>query len=491
MKRKRILWMALALVAAVAIAASDFGWSAIARAQQTGSPRHYDELTFPELPEVTLPDSERFELANGLRVILIEDRELPLVSGSLRVRVGSRWEPADKVGLASLTGSVLRSGGTETLPPGELNQFLENRAAAIETSIGTSAGTVSFSALREDLDAVLALFADVARRPAFDPQQFELAKNQVRGSIARRNDDSGSIASREFNKLLYGEGSPYARTVEYETLDRISRDDAIAFYRENFHPERAILGLVGDFDAAAMREKIIATFGDWQPGGTDALEPPAATQATLGGTYRIDLPQLTQSTIRLGHIGGQFDSPDYPALSVLNEVLNGFSGRLFNKIRSELGLAYSVYGLWRARSDYDGMFLAGGQTRSEETVPFVRALRAEVDRLRREPVAAGELDNAKESILNSFVFNFQDPAQTLSRLMRYEYYGYPEDFIFQYQRSVKATTVEDIQRVAREYLQPENLVTLVVGNSAQIEPPLSQLGDRVTTLDITIPTPAS
>ena len=211
----------------------------------------------------------------------------------------------------------------------------------------------------------------------------------------------------------------------------------------------------------------------------------------MGGTYTVDLPQLTQSTVQIGHIGGQFDSPDYPSLSVLNEVLNGVSGRLVNKIRSELGLAYSVYGVWRPRSDHDGAFLAGGETRSETTVPFIKAMRTEIDRLRREPISETELANAKESILNSFVFNFQDPAQTLGRLMRYEYYGYPEDFIFQYQRGVKATTIADIQRVAREYLQPDNLITLIVGNSAAIDPPLSQLSDRVTTLDVTIPEPAS
>lgn len=487
MKRKRILWTILALVAAVAIALGDFGWGAIA---QQG-PRHYDELTFPPLPEVTLPDFERFELANGLKVILIEDRELPLVSGSLRVRVGSRWEPADKVGLAALTGSLLRAGGTETQTPAELNQFLENRAAGIETSIGTAAGTAGFSTLREDLDAVLPVFADVVRRPAFDPQQFELAKNQIRGGIARRNDDPGDIASREFSKLLYGEESPYARTVEYDTLDRIRREDAIAFYRQYFYPDRAILGLVGDFDAAEMRQKITAAFGDWQPSGSDGPEPPMAQQASAGGTYRVNLPQLTQSTVRLGHIGGRLDSPDYPALSVLNELLNGFGGRLFNKVRSELGLAYSVFGVWQARSDRDGAFVAGGETRSETTVPFIKALQTEIDRLRREPIAAAELANAKESILNSFVFNFQDPAQTLSRLIRYEYYGYPEDFIFQYQRGVKATTVADIQRVAQQYLQPDNLIALIVGNPTDIDPPLSQLSDRVTTLDVTIPEPTS
>lgn len=201
----------------------------------------------------------------------------------------------------------------------------------------------------------------------------------------------------------------------------------------------------------------------------------------------VDQPQLTQSYVQIGHLGGRLDNPDYAALDVLNGVLNGFGGRLFNSVRSRQGLAYSVYGAWSPRYDYPGVFIAGGQTRSETTVPFIQAISAEIKRLQAEPVASAELAYAKDSVLNSFVFNFEDPSQTLTRLMRYEYYGYPADFLFRYQRSVEATTAADVQRVAREYLKPENLVTLVVGNTAAIQPPLTQLAAEVTPIDITIP----
>ncbi|MCC5625088.1 pitrilysin family protein, partial [Nostoc sp. CHAB 5715] len=198
-------------------------------------------------------------------------------------------------------------------------------------------------------------------------------------------------------------------------------------------------------------------------------------------------PQLTQSSVLLGHLGGRFDNPDYPALDVLNGVLSGFGGRLFNEVRSRQGLAYSVYGEWSPRFDYPGMFIAGGQTRSDATVQFVKALQDEIKRIQSQRVTAKELAFAKESTLNSFVFNFQDPSQTLSRLMRYEYYGYPADFLFRYQKAVAATTAADVQRVAREYLKPEKIVTLVVGNQTAIQPPLTQLAAKVTPIDITIP----
>jgi zinc protease len=137
------------------------------------------------------------------------------------------------------------------------------------------------------------------------------------------------------------------------------------------------------------------------------------------------------------------------------------------------------------------MFIAGGQTRSEATVPLIQAIKGEIEQLRTTPITPKELAYAKEGTLNSFVFNFQDPSQTLSRLMRYEYYGYPEDFLFRYQQGVEATTIDDVQRVAQTYLQPEQIVTLVVGNREAIQPPLTSLSTNVTSLDVTIPEPKS
>jgi zinc protease len=173
----------------------------------------------------------------------------------------------------------------------------------------------------------------------------------------------------------------------------------------------------------------------------------------------------------------------------MNGVLNEFGGRLFNNLRSRQGLAYSVYGYWGASYDYPGVFNAGGQTRSETTVPLIQGLKNEIERLKKEPIKSEELTYAKESTLNSFIFKFEDPAQTLSRLMQYEYYGYPKDFIFDYQRQVQATTIEDVQQVAKQYLNFDKLVILVVGNKALINPALSSLDNqsKVTTIDVTIP----
>lgn len=456
--------------------------------------KHYTELKFPSLPEIQLPEYSRFQLDNGIIVYLMEDRELPLVSGRAIFRTGSRFEPANKVGLASFTGTVMRTGGTSKHSADELNQLLEQKAASVETGIGTSSGSARFSALSEDLEEVFGLFAEVIEEPVFAEEKLDLAKKQARGSIARRNDDPESIADREFRKLIYGEESAYARTVEYETINNISREDMLGFYQRYFHPNNMILGVVGDFQTEEMRQLIEDKFGDWQGKGNPDEIPalPSVSQAYKSGVFFVEQPQLTQSYVEIGHLGGKFDSPDYVALSVLNGVFNGFGGRLFNNVRSREGLAYSVYGFWSANYDYPGIFIAGGQTRSETTVPFINAINQEIERIRTEPISEAELAYAKESTLNSFIFNFEDPAQTLSRLMRYEYYGYPEDFIFRYRQALEATTVADVQRVARRYLQPENLVILVVGNQEAIEPPLSSLGSdvEVTAIDISIPEPS-
>ena len=500
--RSIIYWLGLGCLALLLLFFTNIPVKAISQedtfqtAQQLSfkeiEPKHYDELEFSPLPEIQLPEYLRYQLDNGMVVYLVEDRDLPLIGGKAIIRTGSRLESQDKVGLAQLTGNVMRSGGTKNHPAEELNLILEQNAASIESSINKTSGTVSFSTMTEDLDTVFELFAEVIRQPAFDPEQLQLTLNQQKGAIARRNDNPQDISRREFKKLIYGASSPYARTTEYTTLDNISRQDAVDFCSEYVRPDNMILGIVGDFDTAQMKAMVEAQFGDWQVNTPlPALEIPPTNQKYTEGIFVIDRPNLTQSSVLLGHLGGLLDNPDYPQLSVLNGVINGFGGRLFNEVRSRQGLAYSVYGIWNPNYDYPGTFTAGGQTQSETTVPFIESILAELEKIQDNLITEEELANAKESILNSFVFNFQNPSQTLSRLMRYEYFGYPQDFIFQYQDGIKATTVEDVQRVAQKYLTLDKIVILVVGNADNIERSLNSLSSEVTFLDISIPQPAN
>ncbi|AFZ53868.1 M16 family metallopeptidase [Cyanobacterium aponinum] len=450
------------------------------------TPSTYRDLQFPPLAEIKLPEYERYQLDNGMVIYLIEDHRLPLISGNAVIRTGSRFDPPSQVGLAELTGSLIRLGGTANYSPEQLNSILEQKAAAIESSIDETMGSVSFSSLSYDLDTIFPLFAEVIQSPAFDSQQLEVLKTQAKGAIARRNDDPGNIASREFKKLVYGENNPYARTIEYNTLDNIQQSDIKNFHSKYVRPEGIILGIVGDFDSSQIKEKIAQYFGNWQ--GNSQVKPTFDTitskQEKSKGIFIADQPQLTQSNILLGHLAGKLNDPNYPTLSVMNGVLNGFGGRLHNEIRSRQGLAYSVYGIWQGAYDYPGLFVAGGQTKTDTTTQFIKTMKEEIEKLRTQPITEAELNYAKDSILNSFVFKFQNPSQTLSRMMTYEYYDYPQNFIFDYQQGVKNTQIDDVLNVAQEYLHPDKIVTLVVGNEEEIKQELQTLGQNIKQIEI-------
>ncbi len=453
--------------------------------------KHYKELTYPPLRDLQVPPVERFELANGLVVYLVEDHRLPQVEGYVRVRTGSRFEPADQVGLASIVGQVMRTGGTATRPGEEINRLLENVGASVETSVGTTVATASMFTLKENLPQVLGILAEILANPAFPEDKLELARVQERTAIARRNDDVGQIANREFTKLVYGKESPYARQTEYDTIRNITREDLVAFHRRYFHPNQAILGLWGDFDAAEMRAEVERVFGSWPRGGEEVPPLPEVPQERAGSINFIQKDDVNQTNVRIGHVGGRFDDPDYFALNVMSEILGGgFSSRLFRRVRSDLGLAYAVFGTWNAAYDHLGVLYLRVDTKSETTVQAIEAVVNEVRRMTQEPVSAEELRMAKEGILNSFVFNFDTTGEVVRRLMIYEYYGYPPDFLERFKSNVEKVTAEDVLRAARRWLRPEDLVILAVGRQQDFDQPLSALGN-VNTVDISIPPPSS
>jgi zinc protease len=452
--------------------------------------KHYKDLVYPPLRELVVPPVERVDLPNGLALYLLEDRSLPKIEGLMLVRTGSRLEPKEKVGLTSILGQVLRTGGSTSRSGEEVDRLLENAGASVETQIGVSAGSASVFALKEDLPLVLDILADLVRNPALPEDKIELAKVQERTGIARRNDDVGEIAGREFAKLLYGVDSPYARDPEYATIDAITREDLVAFHRDYFQPNRIRLGLWGDFDSAEVRSLVERHFGTWTKGAKGELprDPIPPVDAKRGRTVAfVEKDDVNQTQIRIGHLGGRIDDPDYFALSVMAEILGGgFSSRLFQTIRTQRGLAYHASARWGAAYDYPGVFSASSSTKSESTVETIHGIVDEIERISKEPVTEEELRLAKDGILNSFVFNFDGKSEIVGRLMTYDYYGFPRDFLSTYQKSVERVTVEDVRRAAARHLHPEELIVLAVGRDDDFDAPLSTLGE-VRTIDIAIP----
>ena len=451
--------------------------------------KNYKELRYPPLRDLTLPKVARSQLSNGLVLYLVEDHSLPKVQGLLLVKAGARFEPADKVGLASLVGQVMRTGGTASRKGEEIDRLLANVGASVETSIGTNSASASLFTLKENLPQVLEILADLVRNPAFPEDKIDLAQVQERSAIARRNDDVSTIATREFFKALYGQESPYARTTEYATVESIGRDDLVAFHRRYFHPDQALLGLWGDFDTAEVKALAERLFGSWPQGEAKLPSLPQLPADWHASVNFIQKDDVNQTNLRIGHLGGRLDDPDYYALDVMAEILGGgFSSRLFRRVRSELGLAYACFGTWSPRFDHLGFFLVRCDTKSESTVRAAQEVIKEIRRIAREPVAPDELRTAKEGILNSFVFNFDTTGEIVHRLMTYEYYGYPSDFLQRFKASIEDVTAEDVLRAARKHLQPDKLVILAVGRQQDFDQPLATLGE-VNMVDITIPPP--
>ncbi|HSF13990.1 MAG TPA: pitrilysin family protein [Vicinamibacteria bacterium] len=451
--------------------------------------KYYKDLVYPPLAELQVPEVTRVELANGLRLYLVEDHSLPKVEGMALIQTGSRLEPATKVGLGSIVGQVLRTGGSVNRSGEEIDRLLENVGSVIETGVGTTSGSATLFALSEHVPLVVAILADVLRDPAFPEDKIELAKVQERTAIARRNDDVAGIASREFQKVLYGGESPYARTTEYATIESISRDDLLDFHRNYFLPNRIQLGLWGDFETSDVQALVERHFGSWERGPSPEAALPEAPRPTQGRVYYISKEDVNQTNLRIGHLGGRYDDPDYFALTVMSEILGGgFSSRLFQSVRRQSGLAYRVGASWDASFDYPGTFTVASSTKSESTVETIEAILDEIERIVAEPVSEEELRIAKESLLNSFVFNFASRGAIVRRLMTYDYYGYPSDFLRKYQESIGRVSVDDVHRVARNRLNVGALHVLAVGREEDFDAPLSTLGE-VVTLDITIPEP--
>ncbi|MCU0914446.1 MAG: insulinase family protein [Planctomycetes bacterium] len=461
------------------------------RAAQTAAApeRAYKQLKYPKLRDIQVPDVQRLTLPNGMQLFVLEDHELPLIYVSALIRTGSIYEPADKIGLAGLTGTVMRTGGTTTRTGDEIDEQLEQIAASVETGIGTSSGRASMSVLKEDIDTGLVALADVLMNPAFRQDKIDLAKISARSAIARRNDNPGGIASREYTKLIYGPDSVHARQTEYATIDNIVRDDLVAFHRRYFHPNSTLLAVWGDFEAKAMIARIEAAFKDW-PKAEVGLPPVTQVQYEFRPTVNaICKNDMNQSIIRLGHIGGLLNDPDYHALMVMNEILGGgFTSRLFKNVRSRQGLAYSVGGAYGSDFDHPGMFVLSCQTKLESTVHATEAIIAEVRRMTQEEVTDEELKLAKDAYLNSFVFNFDSKGQIINRLMTYAYYGYPADFLQKTKDNVEKVNQADVLRVAQAHLRPDQMQILVLGRPEACDKSLATLGE-VRTIDITIPAP--
>ncbi|MCQ4574630.1 MAG: insulinase family protein [Candidatus Brocadiales bacterium] len=430
------------------------------------------------------PRVERRVLPNGMILFMLEDHELPLVNITAAVRTGSIYEPADKAGLASLTGYVMRSGGTTNMSAEEINRELEYMAASVETSIGREEGSIGLSVMTKDLDKTLEIFADILRHPAFPEDKIEQRKEEVLESIRRENDDPTQIAFREFRKLLY-EPHPYNRKVNgyADTIPRITREDMIAFHNKFFHPNNMIMGISGDFDTAEMLRKLEKVFSGWEKEKIDFPHVPKVDKETELSVNYVD-KDLNQSTILLGNIAIERTNPDYFAVKLMSFILGegSFTARIPKKVRDEEGLAYSVYSAFHTPRDL-GFFFVSCQTKVESTSRAIELILEEIRRIKQRPVSDDELNGAKDTFINQFIFLFTTSGAIVSHMVDIEYKGLPLDYLDTYVDNIKAVTREDLMKVAKKYLHPDKIIILVVGDEDKFDRPLNDFG-KVNVLEL-------
>ena len=414
---------------------------------------------------------KRIELKSGMIVYLLEDHELPLVYLRAVARTGSYLEPDDKLGLTDVCGAVMRTGGTEKMTGDQIDDELEYVAGSVETWIGEESGGATLNVLKKDFDRGLEIFTDVLTRPVFDQKKIDLRKNQIIEGIRRRNDQPGEITRREWKRMIYA-GHPFGRISTIKSVSGITRQDLVDFHKKYFFPNNVILTASGDFTEAELVAKLEKAFTGWEP---RSEKIPAAPEVALKYEPSLNHIQkkIPQTNIRMGHLGVTKADPDWYALEVMDNILGsgGFVSRMTREVRSNRGLAYSV-GTAVTGGRTRGVFLASCQTKSQSTVETMNLMKSIIKDMQEKPVAPEELKIAKESILNSFVFQFTSSYGIATQQADLEYLGLPADWLENYREKVAAVDADAVIAVAKKHLQPDKMTILIVGDSAQFEKPL-------------------
>lgn len=452
--------------------------------RQLANPR---TMQFPELV-FQIPKAERVVLECGMPVYLLRDTELPIINMTAMVRVGSVYEPAAKTGLSGMAGEVMRSGGAGGVAPEALDDELEFMASSVESGIGSDMGTVSLSTLKKNFGRTLHIFSDVLLRPDFSEKRIEISRRQTIERLRRQNDDPKEIAGREINRAIFA-GHPLGEITTFESIGSITRQDLVDFHRRFYRVDNMILSVSGDFDRADLLKELNSTFKpETYPGALTLPEIPQPKQQ-FQGEVLYGKKDVNQTVIRMGHLGLNKDNPDIYAVRLLDYILGGsFTSRLTMEIRTNQGLAYSVGSHFDIGRRFTGSFVAETETKAESTAKAINLMKGIITDLTKEPVSNGELNAAREYMINSFMFGFTSPASIVSQRARLEYYRYPDGYLEQYRDNIARVTKTDILNAARKYLHPDAFKLVVVGDAAKFDQPLSTLGN-VRELDLKLNTP--
>jgi len=419
-------------------------------------------LQAPVLATELVPS--RVVMANGMTLLVLEQHFLPIVEVHALVKTGSVVDPPDKAGLANLVASLLDEGTTSRTSK-QLAEQIDFVGGALEVRASEDFTTASARVIKKDIDLGFALLADILQHPAFPKAEFDRIRSQTLGEMASDNDDPGHVAMKAFNQLVF-HGHPYRWPLNgtEESLGKISHADVVNFYNKEYVPSQVVLTVVGDVTAEQITALVETHFGGWKKPALPArnMKKPAPIQRK---TVQLIEKDLTQSNVILGHGGISRTNPDFYAVTVMNYILGagGFSSRLMDSIRDKQGLVYGIMSHYDARQ-MPGSFWVNFQTRTEATNQAIQSVLDELKSIRENPVSDQELSEAKSFLMGSFPLRLDSTAKLAQVLAQVEFFGLGFEYFSQYPKWIERVTKEDVQRVAKLYLDPQRYALVVVGN---------------------------
>lgn len=447
--------------------------------QGDGVPPEVAELVERPVPQWAPPQPERRELPGGTPLLLLVDRTLPLVEGRIVVRAGSVDEPAELAGLCELLADVLRRGGSEALPGPDLDLWLDAHGGELEVESDRETLTVTWRCLAEDTASLMGIVADLLARPAYPEADVAGGKARLATEIARRAEDPRELARIALDRLAYGVDSPWARVAESETVERLDREALLAFHRAHVGRDRLLVGLAGDLDPDAATDRARALLAALPAlGPPKRVSPPAFLEPARTQVHVLDRPGVPQTELRLAAPGTRRLDPDAPALSVWSFAIGvgGFSNRMMQRVRVELGLAYTTGAAFVPGWSRNGRFEAWCGTRNEAVG---EALGAMLDVLRGglDPMSGDERSAVRRRMENLRVFRADRPEKVLEDALRLELHGYPPDHREHYDRAVREVTAQQAAAAARRHLDLDRLIVLAIGPADEITEALAPFGE--------------
>jgi len=419
-------------------------------------------------PKVSLPPIVTRQLANGLKLLIVEQHELPVADFVLLVGSGGTSDPAGKMGVANLTTAMLREGTTsrKSLEIADQTSFL---GVSLFPNSSWESNTLSLHTPTAQLDSALALFADVALHPSFPANEFDRIKKNRLTELLQLRDQGPAIANQAFPAILYGTHPYGAQLIGTESsVSSLTTSDLQAYYQANFKPNNATLIVVGDVTPDQIEAKLTPLFGSWQRGDVPSLtysEPPKSASTTI---YLIDKPGAAQSSFRIGEIGVPRSTKDYFALTVMNTILGGsFSSRLMQNLREAKGYTYGAGSRFDMRRAA-GPFLASAEIVSAKSDSALLEFMKELNAI-RQSVSPQELSRAKRYLQLQLPGNFETTQDIAAALVPVAQYGLPLDYYNNYVQSVEAITLSDVSQVAQQYINPASLAIVIVGDRKTIE----------------------